>query len=117
VTMPAIALFVAAGLLSPPVPVHPETWDCKILAASNPAITMQEGRFEVMGNQLFGPTSDAVPLGWRMLIVKNTPDELLARNEVGNDREWLMIDKRRSNIITYSFGYRASHEGRCTRIV
>ena len=52
--MPSLALLVAAGILAPPAPVHPETWDCKILAASNPAITMQEGRFEVMGNQLFG---------------------------------------------------------------
>ena len=33
------------------------------------------------------------------------------------DREWLMIDKRRGEIITYSFGYRAGHQGRCVRLV
>src|ERR1700722_13648654 len=115
--MPSIAIFAVAGLLAPQQPAHAEAWDCKITAASNPAITMQEGRFEVMGNQLFGPSSDAVPLGWRMLIVKNNSAELLARNEAGADREWLMIDKRRGEIITYSFGYRAAHQGRCTRLV
>jgi len=115
--MPSIAIFAVAGLLVPQAPNRDEAWDCKITAASNPAITMQEGRFEVIGNQLFGPSSDAVPLGGRMLILKNSPDQLLARNEAGADREWLMIDKRRSQIITYSFGYRAFHEGRCTRLV
>jgi len=52
-----------------------------------------------------------------MLIVKNTSTQLLARNEAGADREWLMIDKRRGEIITYSFGYRAGHQGRCVRLV
>jgi hypothetical protein len=28
-----------------------------------------------------------------------------------------MIDKRRGQIITYSFGYRSGHEGRCVRDV
>jgi hypothetical protein len=116
-TLPSIAVFAVAGLIAPTAPAHAEVWDCKISAASNPAITMQEGRFEIMGNQLFGPSSDAVPLGWRMLIVKNTPNELLAKNEAGTDREWLIIDKRRSSIMTYSFGYRAAHNGRCTRLV
>jgi len=115
--MSSIALFIVAGLLTPQQPAHAESWECKITAASNPAITMQEGRFEVMGDQLFGPRSDAVPLGGRMLIVKKTPTELLARNEAGADREWLMIDKRRGEIIIYSFGYRAAYEGRCTRLV
>ena len=115
--MPSLAIFAVAGLLTPHQSIPAEAWNCKITAASNPAITMQEGRFEVMGNQLFGPSSDAVPLGWRMLIVKNTSSELLARNEAGADREWLMIDKRRGRIITYSFGYRAGHEGRCMRDV
>jgi hypothetical protein len=115
--MPSFAIFAVAGLLAPHAPAQAEAWNCTFTAASNPAITMQEGRFEVMGNQLFGPSSDAVPLGGRMLIVRNTPDELLARNEAGPDREWLMIDKHRGTITTYSFGYRSTHEGKCTRLV
>jgi len=99
---------MAAVLVTPPAAqaAPAEAWECKVTASSNPAIILQEGRFQVIGNQLFGPSSDAVPLGWRMLIVKNTPDHLLAKNEVGADREWLMIDKHRGQIITYSFGYR-----------
>ena len=115
-----IEMTLVAGILVAPLVAQAatsETWDCKVTASSNSAIVMQEGRFQVIGNQLFGPSSDAVPLGWRMLIVKNTPDHLLAKNEVGADREWLMIDKHRGQIITYSFGYRISHEGHCTRIV
>ena len=47
--MPSIAVFAVAGLLAPHAPAQAEAWNCKFTAASNPAITMQEGRFEVMG--------------------------------------------------------------------
>ena len=115
-----IEMTLVTGILGAPLVAQAataETWDCKITADSNSAVVMQEGRFQIVGNQLFGPSSEAVPLGWRMLIVKNTPAQLLAKNEVGADREWLLIDKHRGEILTYSFGYRIGHDGHCTRIV